>query len=75
MTSVTEEDIAKVDKEIECKLKPTADEELECLGKTIKEYGKSEYISTYYKKDKGGKGGTAVVQDKYDVIFYDEDQK
>lgn len=54
ITNVPEADLAKVEKNIECKGKPTADEELACFGKTIEEYGKLEYVSKYYEKDLNG---------------------
>jgi hypothetical protein len=64
ITNVKPEDIAKVDKRIECNGKATADEELECLGKSIKEYGKVKYLAKYYEKDLGGVGGEAALASK-----------
>ena len=64
ITNVTDADIAKVEKEIECLGKPTADEELACRGLTIEEYGKIKYLSTYYDKDLGGKGGENALGPK-----------
>lgn len=48
---MSEDDFSKVRTNIECKGKATADEELECFGKTIEEYGKIQYLSKYYEKD------------------------
>ena len=62
ITNVTEADIAKVDKTIECKGKSTADEELACFGKTIKEYGQVKYLAKYYEKDLNGVGGDAALK-------------
>ena len=48
------EDTTEVDKTILCKGTATADEELECLDETIEEYGKIQYLSTYFEKDLNG---------------------
>lgn len=63
-TNVKEEDIAKVDKAIECQNTATADEELTCLGKTIQQYGKIKYVAKYYEKDLKGVGGEAALSAK-----------